>query len=112
MNIPEKDRLDLIHFRRDAAETLMYGSKTSKLRAEQEVNPKIREKMARKPEQFCTDDKYIRQKGKDGRFRIIIPFPIRRDLVDYYHQYYGHIGTSKTITILRRLFTWPGVVML
>ena len=43
----------------------------------------------------------------NGNFRIIIPFQKRNNITKQYHEQHCHIGTQKTLMLLKERFYWP-----
>jgi len=74
---------------------------------DQEEDVKIKIERKKYHDQFHISEGKLYRTGIDGRVRIVVPFILQSDLVDYYHRYYGHIGIEKTLTVLRRWSTWP-----
>ena len=57
---------------------------------EQEEDVKIKLERKKYPEQFHVSDGKLYRTGIDGGVRIVVPFILQQDLVDYYHRYYAH----------------------
>ena len=86
-----------------------FKEKLRKLLDYQEFDPTLKELREKYPDQFTEENGYIFQKGKDNRNRIYVPLPLQNDIVEYYHNWYGHVGIAKTIIVIKRLFTWKWI---
>ena len=101
-NMSEEE--DVMYFGVELSEKLKM--RLSRLRKDQGSDAMITKQRGNYPDDFIEENGYIYRKGKDGRYRIVILYCAQEEIIAYYHQAYGHVGIERTMTIIKRMFTW------
>ena len=45
----------------------------------------------------------------DSQFRLVLPVPLQKRAVQWYHHYLQHLGPTRLEETLRHTFVWPGI---
>ena len=98
-----------------ASETFIVPVDYDTIKAAQDIDNELKE-MKRKDttQQIFTKKKFGRteltiKKGKDNRWRIFVPKPLRKELIAWYHEQLMHPGALRMGESIRKNFTWPNM---